>query len=374
MNPLAILRRSGRTVLIVAAVTIVLCEAASFLALGWLKPAASLPIYEDRLVSDGRVTAVRGNLNHRWRTSEFDVTIRTNSRGYREDFEFRLADVEFAFMGDSFTFGHGVEVSERYTNLFSSRLKGRIDPAHVVSVGRNDGFQPEHYEYFLRKHPDLRPKFIVVGLYLGNDLEPDVRETRFDRQSLTLDLPYRTTENGPITSTASYRIPGLRTLVGISQTARLFAVTLNHTAYRKYLFENDAVLPNAYNSDSLEFGSFNEFSQRAFDSLVNIAGLARERGGRLVVMLIPQNFYAGAVRIPHLAPALWPRIPEILANGGLRKAVAGRCKDLGLDCIDAGTVMSAEDFFPGDAHWNREGHRKAADFLHDYFSASEGWR
>ena len=268
----------------------------------------------------------------------------------------------------------GVEVSERYTNLFSSRLKGRIDPAHVVSVGRNDGFQPEHYEYFLRKHPDLRPKFIVVGLYLGNDLEPDVRETRFDRQSLTLDLPYRTTENGQITSTAPYRVPGFRTLVEISQTARLFAVTLNHTAYRKYLFEKDAVLPNAYNSDSLEFGSFNEFSQRAFDSLVNIAGLARERGGRLVVMLIPQNFYAGAIRAPHLAPALWPRIPEILANGGLRRAVAGRCKDLGLDCIDAGAVMSAADFFPGDAHWNREGHRKAADLLHEYFSASEGWR
>lgn len=241
-----------------------------------------MPIYEDRLVSDGRVTAVRGNLSHRWRTSEFDVTIRTNSAGYREDFEFRLADVEFAFMGDSFTFGHGVEVSERYTNMFSNRLKGRIDPAHVVSLGRNDGFQPEHYEYFLRKHPDLRPKFVVVGLYLGNDLEPDVRETRFDRRSLTVDLPYRAVENGQVTSTAPYRIPGFRTLVGISQTARLFAVTLNQTAYRKYLFANDAVQPNAHNSDTVEFGLFNEFSQRAFDSLVNIADLSRERGAGLL--------------------------------------------------------------------------------------------
>ena len=44
------------------------------------------------------------------------------------------------------------------------------------------------------------------------------------------------------------------------QTARLFAVTLNHTAYRKYLFAKDAVLPNAYNSDAVEFGLFNEFS------------------------------------------------------------------------------------------------------------------
>jgi hypothetical protein len=313
------------------------------------------------------VTPLRGNLNQRWRTSEFDVTIRTNSGGYREDFEFRFADVEFAFMGDSFTFGHGVEVGERYTNLFSNRLKDRIDPLHVVSLGRNDGFQPEHYEYFLRKHPELRPKAIVVGLYLGNDLEPDVKETRFDRPNLTLELPYRTIENGQLISTAPYRIPGFRTLVGISRTARLFAITLNQTAYRKYLFAGDAVLPNDYNSDALEFGRLNDFSRRTFDSLMNIADLARERGGRLVVMLIPQNFYAGAVRVPHLAPALWPRIPEILANGGLPKAVVERCNQLGLDCIDAGTVMSSEDFFPGDAHWNREGHRKAADLLYEHF-------
>jgi len=91
-------------------------------------------------------------------------------------------------------------------------------------------------------------------------------------------------------------------------------------------------------------------------------------------MLIPQNFYAGEVRVPHRAPALWPRIPELLAKGGLRKAVVERCRDLGLDCIDTGTVMSARDFFPGDAHWNKEGHRKAADLLYEYFSASEGWR
>ncbi len=93
-----------------------------------------------------------------------------------------------------------------------------------------------------------------------------------------------------------------------------------------------------------------------------------------MVMLIPQNFYAGAAKVPHLAPALRPRIPEILAGGGVRQAVIGRCRQSGLACIDAGTVMTAEDFFAVDAHWNRAGHRKAADFLYDYFSAKEGWR
>jgi hypothetical protein len=367
------LRRISAIVL-VAAVTVAACEALSYVALRLLEAEASLPIYEDWLVSDERVTPLRRNLDWRWRTAEFDVTIRTNSAGYREDFEFDLADVAFAFMGDSFSFGHGVEASERYTNLFAARLGGRIDPKRVVSLGRSDGFQPEHYEYFLSKHPELRPKYIVVGLYLGNDLESDVRETQFDRQTLALDLPYRTVKGGQTVSTVAFRIPGLRTLAEVSSTARLFAIALNRSVYRNYLYADDAIVPNATNSVSLEFGTLNGFSERAFDSLSNIDRLARERGGRLVVMLIPQNFYAGPVTAPHLARSLWPKIPQILAGGGVRKAAIGRCGELGLECVDAGTVMTAEDFFPGDAHWNRAGHRKAADFLYAYFSAKEGWR
>jgi hypothetical protein len=80
------------------------------------------------------------------------------------------------------------------------------------------------------------------------------------------------------------------------------------------------------------------------------------------------------VKVPHLAPALWPRIAEIRSNGGLRKAAIGRCHELSLECIDAGAVMTPDDFFSSDAHWNRSGHRKAADFLYEYFSASEGWQ
>jgi hypothetical protein len=360
---------------LVTALTVAACEVMSFAALRLVRPEAFLPIYEERLVApDGRVTPLRRNLDWRWRTAEFDVTIRTNSEGFREDFQFDLADVAFAFMGDSFTFGQGVEASERYTNLFAARLKGRVDPKRVVSLGRNDGFQPEHYEYFLRKHPELRPQYIVVGLYLGNDLESDIRETRFDRQRLALDLPYRRIEGGQSVSNVPFRIPGFRTLTGISSTARLIAVALNRTAYRNYLFADDAIVPNTTNSESLEFGTLNGFSGRAFDSLSNIDGLARERGGRLVVMLIPQNFYAGPVKTPHLAPALWPKMPEIIASGGVRKAAIDRCRQSGLACVDAGAVMTVEDFFASDAHWNRAGHRKAADLLYDYFSANEGWR
>jgi hypothetical protein len=333
-----------------------------------VQPPSALAIFEDNPAAGVRGLAVRPNLNLRWRTDEFDVSVRTNSQGYREDFEFDLANVEIAFMGDSFALGHGVEAEQRYTALFAGMMKDRVDRRRVVSLSRNNGFQPEHYEYFLRKHPELRPRAVVVGLYLGNDLEPDVRETRFDRQSLTLELPYRSVEGGAIVGTAAYRIPLFRQLVSVSSTARLAAILVNRSGWREYLFEADAIVPNALNSPALEWGELNTFSARSFASLVNIRDLARQWGGRVVVLLIPQNFHAGSVKSPHLDPALWPKIPEIVAKGGLRAAVAERCKVLALDCLDAGSAMTPDDFFAADAHWNASGHAKAAKLLYGHFS------
>jgi len=360
-------RRAGAALLIVA-ITIALCEIVARLALGMVQPPSALAIFEDNPAAGVRGFAVKPRLDVRWRTAEFDVTVRTNSEGYREDFEFSLPDVEIAFMGDSFALGHGVEAEQRYTALLAGMMKDRVDPRRVVSLSRNNGFQPEHYEYFLRKHPELRPRTIVIGLYLGNDLEPDVRETRFDRQSLTLELPYRSVEGGAIVSTAPYRIPLLRQLVSVSGSARLIAILVNSSRWRKYLYEADAVVPNALNSPALEWGELNAFSARSFASLVNIADLARQWGGRVLLLLIPQNFYAGPVKSPHLDPALWPKIPEIVAKGGLRRAVVERCKALALDCLDAGSVMSPDDFFAADAHWNASGHVKAAQLLYGHFA------
>lgn len=361
------MRHTG-TVIVVAAITVALCEIIAFFALKTLTPPSSLAIFEDVLVSGGRVTSVRPNLNVHWTASDFDVTFRTNSAGYREDFDFSFADVEIAFLGDSFTLGHGVDVRNRYTNLFAEKLKDKIDPKHVVSLSGSNGFQPEHYEYFLKKHPDLKPKYIVIGLYLGNDLQADVAETDFDRERLQLQLPYRAVDSGVIVNAQPYRVPYLREMIRYSYSVRLAVILLNRSIYRSYLFAPDAVVANGYNSEALEFGEFNAYSERAFAGLANIRSLARQRGSQLVVMLIPQNFYAGATTRPHLLPALWPKIPEIVAKGGLRTAVAKRCREMELDCVDAGSVMTADDFFPADAHWNQNGHRKAANLLYGHFS------
>ena len=99
-------------------------------------------------------------------------------------------------MGDSFTFGHGVNVYDRYSNVTARQYPEMT----IVSLSYNNGFQPEHYEYFLDRHPEISPKILFIGLYLGNDLDSDLNETRIERASdgkiLQLELPYRDVYRG----------------------------------------------------------------------------------------------------------------------------------------------------------------------------------
>jgi hypothetical protein len=68
----------------------------------------SLPIYQCILCDSSNVFKAKANYRGQW--PGFNVSVRTNSQGYREDFDFKDKDVDVAFMGDSFTFGWGVDV------------------------------------------------------------------------------------------------------------------------------------------------------------------------------------------------------------------------------------------------------------------------
>jgi hypothetical protein len=359
--------------LIILAITAAMIEAVSYfiLARGGYLPSRpgekTLQVFGDTLVTGRDVLPIKKNFTQRWAEPEFDVTIRTNADGYRENFEFKPADVEVAFMGDSTIFGYGVEAEERLSNVFAAELGGLVNPKHVVSLSYKDGFEPEHYEYFLKKNPDIRPKYIVATLSLGTDLETDVRETIFDRRSLSLQLPYRRSEHGVLLNNTPFRIPYFRTLTEISSFFRLSAILINRSEYRERLYVSDGVLPNTPNSETLELGALNDYSKRTFDALVAIRNLASTWGGRGLVLIVAQNFYSGALEHPQINPRLVDKIPEILRTGGLRAAVLAQCKALELECFDPTDKLVVEDIFPVDGHWNRTGHRKVGEMLARYF-------
>jgi len=308
------------------------------------------------------VVPIQENANFRWIREEFDVLVKTNSTGLRENFEVDYESVKIAFFGDSFTFGHGVNVEDRYTNIFAQR-SDLFSADQVVSMSYKNGFQPEHYEFWLRNVTTLKPDYIVMGLYLGTDLGADVLETVYDVKNNKLSLPYRLyQETGQIRINPSTFKQPWRAMRSYSNFGTLAVKLIGRSSYRSKLFENE--VPNSPNSIPLELGKTDLYKNHAMKSITRIRKLADARGSKLIVLLIPQNFYFGNEN-PHIHKDLAKKLIDVRTKRNLLKQVKEFCKENSLRCLDLLSVLSRDDYFLLDAHWNINGHLKVGSYLAD---------
>lgn len=114
------------------------------------------------------------NFRRRFAQSEFDIAIRTNSQGLR-DREYPLEKPANTFrilvLGDSFTFGYGVEAEETYAKVLEKLLNRGSTLKYEVLNGGVIGYGTFHELRFLREsglalHPDL----VVIGFVAGTDM------------------------------------------------------------------------------------------------------------------------------------------------------------------------------------------------------------
>lgn len=102
-------------------------------------------------------------------TPSFDITIRTNAAGYRGPEVGAKRTQRVLAIGDSFCFGHGVELADAYPALLADRLVERGHEVEVVNLGV-PGYGTHHADALLRADGDaLDPDGVVLGFYVGND-------------------------------------------------------------------------------------------------------------------------------------------------------------------------------------------------------------
>ncbi len=316
----------------------------------------------DCILCDGRnVLTPRAGVRQVWDGSPtFTVDMRTNARGFREDVDFADADVDVAFMGDSFAFGWGVNVEDRFSNV----IAGSMPDDRVVSLSYNNGFQPEHYEYFLARHPELRPRVVVVLLCLGNDLNSDLRETEIDRRPdgtiADLRLPHRGLYFGAMRGTAAYRPWPLGLLVKYTNIGKILGASINQSPeLRERFTAPQTVLVNTSNSEDLAQGKLTELSERAFTALTRIKAHVESNGGVLHVALIPQEIHGQS------------EVSGAVFAHALTATVLQRCAQDGLTCHDlAPVVADPSDYIQGDGHWTPQGNAKVAAALRPLVASS----
>ncbi len=112
------------------------------------------------------------NSRFRLKTSEFDFEAHINSFGFR-DRPFRLTRpglTRVLAIGDSFTYGWGVQDSEPWPKVLERDLSRLGMPIEIANLGRPGAGPDQYLEIARAAVPVLRPRWIIVGLLQGDDL------------------------------------------------------------------------------------------------------------------------------------------------------------------------------------------------------------
>lgn len=97
--------------------------------------------------------------------------IQINSHGYRGP-EFSLSKPEgncrIMIIGDSFTFGMGVNSEDTYAKQLESLLKRQGKDCEVINCGVIGYLMWQNYEVLRHKAPQLKPDLIILGVFLND--------------------------------------------------------------------------------------------------------------------------------------------------------------------------------------------------------------
>ncbi len=305
----------------------------------------------------------RGRITNR---AEYDNEIRINEAGLRgPELAARSEDrLRVLAIGDSFTFGVGVEDSETFVAVLAEELNG----ASIVAEGLNAGtpaFGVPDAMLWLRRHGlELDPDVVVLAVFLGNDLidaSPDREEILVVDGLLVPGESPRGVKAWLFRNSQLYvAVKGLmelsamrplRSKLGLGEpwTQRVLREELD--VYRRGARER-----------------FAEAVAATEGALSELAVLAAEHDFEPVVLMIPSEVqvdperWAAAVKTLELDPADYdPRLPtrifrEMLARHAI--PVVEPAQEL------AARIRGGENlYYRLDRHWTAGGHRLAAEKL-----------
>ncbi|MFH1689406.1 MAG: SGNH/GDSL hydrolase family protein [Candidatus Eisenbacteria bacterium] len=173
--------KATRGALAVSFVTTALCLLLAEWVIATLRPQMTMAVLlEDapRIFRSSDVLPYQlvPNAESAHRTAEFSVPIRINSCGYRCR-EFDVAKGEqfrILVVGDSFTFGHGCTSQECYASALQRELEEALGPgaAEVINAGYASCYYPDTYYLYLKTFGlELDPDLVIVGFFVGNDVD-----------------------------------------------------------------------------------------------------------------------------------------------------------------------------------------------------------
>ena len=291
---------------------------------------------------------------------DFDVSYRVNSLGFRGD------DLDFArpgsvmFLGDSFTFGLGVNDDE----VFAELLNQSSDLTHL-NAGV-PGYSNDQQLLLLDTLMEYRPAKVIWVVYLGNDLLDNGEP--FPLQAAHGKPYFRMTPDGRL-SLQNVPVPLKPKPPAFSNKSVRSEILQGHEPYTFWQewiesYEIGRIVNQWVGIDSEALREHLQTSAQdqidLFMGIIREGNAALENAGiELQVVLLPGQ---GLTREGSI-PGIYQKTLSSVLTDELDSA--------GIDVLDmAGRLKTLENpgglFHPNEGHFNREGHR----WLAEEFSSS----
>lgn len=280
-----------------------------------------------------------GLVNTRVKDPQFEISVTTNSVGLR-DREYSLERTDkkrMLVLGDSFTWGFGVEDQERFTEV----LEQRYPQWEIINAGTSGYGTDQEYLYYLKRGQYYKPDVVVV-LFYYNDFE-----NNFKSEQYYYPKPYFTLkENGDLV-VHNQPVPPASLSQRFNHYIETQTVMLRRLLQVVEIITSRLTQPFQSKDAAGYTGGFTQFreSHAITNALLQkLKSTVEGNQSRFVVFALP------------IRPGLKRNLEELTKHGDWNY--------LNLDPFFAGTEEQTE--IPDDEHWNAAGHRLAADLMENY--------
>ena len=251
-----------------------------------------------------------------------------------------------AAVGDSFTFGVGLEQEDTWVYLLAKALSREIVNLGIPAQG------PPQYTRVLKHYGlPLRPKVIFYGFYF-NDLDSANRFYRMKRTLIPVSRYLR-----------QYSV--LYNLIGDSRAAVVQPpAPAAAPAPATSPSDGAAQIRRTLERQNRNFESRWQLTVKELDEAVRAS---REAQIELVMLYLPSRWevYWESIKARN-------RLPDSLDIDRLRRTVVEYCRARKIACFDLTPVLKQaarqgkELYFSIDGHWNKEGNRLVAEALKNF--------
>lgn len=297
---------------------------------------------------------------------EWNVSVEINSLGLRDNLPPQnLSIKKILILGDSFTFGYGVEQNESYPEVLEKLLGGNYV---VINSGYADGYSPDtEYVYLNYEGLNFDPDIIIMGFFIGNDIT-DLRNNKWlklDDNDLPLKISsdiYHVDDDNRLRFKDDDKIvkgkyPPILYKINnfLNYNSHFYILFKNELKYTLNLFKEQDVslVESIYKNDS----DLESFWIKDEDILNKINLISKSKNKTFIVVLIPSIDQVKNKQIDNYNFT----IPN------------DRIMDFGnrhnLTVIDLLPYFSQQDnpkkfYYKFDPHWNSKGHKFAAEIIY----------